>query len=49
MKKQHVMAIHTNTGSTIVTPKGFALPNRCARLKRELKSNQGAALKSWGK
>lgn len=46
--KQHVMKIHTSTGSTIVTPFDFALKARCKRLKSELKSNRNSGFKRWG-
>ena len=46
--KQHVMKIHTNNGATVVTPSRFAIASRCARLKREMKANQGAGFKRWG-
>lgn len=47
--KQNVMKIHTNTGSTIVTPFHFAMKSRCKRLKTELKSNTNTGFKRWGK
>lgn len=47
--KQYVMSIHTKNGATVVTPARFAIASRCARLKRELKSNQGAGFTRWGK
>ena len=47
--KQKIMAIHTSTGSTVVTPKKFALVERCKRLKRELKANKNSGFTRWGK
>ena len=44
----YVMPIHMKNGSTVCTPDNFAIKQRIARLKRELKSNQKAPLKRIG-
>lgn len=45
--RQKVMSIHLKNGATVVTPKGFALKDRCERLKRELKANKKTGFKNW--
>lgn len=44
----YVMPIHFKNGSTTCTPDGFALKQRCKRLKRELKQNANGLLKRIG-
>ena len=44
----YVMPIHFKNGSTACTPDGFALKQRCKRLKRELKQNADGLLKRIG-
>ena len=46
-KLKSLAAPKSGSGSTLTTPDGFALIARCARLKRELKSNR-KLLGIWG-
>ena len=39
-KLKSLAAPKSGTGSTLTTPDGFALKSRCARLKRELRTNR---------
>ena len=47
--KQYVMKIHFKSGATVCTPDGYAMAQRCKRLKAELKRNQKSIIRVWGK